>query len=352
MLDFKAEKQFKNFKYSVSFKTESSVTALFAPSGSGKSLTLKVISGLLKPDRGEVLLNGKVLFSSEKGINLPPQRRRIGFLFQDYALFPHMTVWENITYASKDLKLSKRLLELLEIEQIKDKYPKQISGGERQRVALARALSTRPELLLLDEPFSALHKTLKESLYGELKRIIDEFGIPVVLVTHDVEEVFRLAQSVVVLDRGKVVQTGKPDEVFFSPKNVKVAKLFGHKNFLKGTVLKNEKDFTVVKVGRDLIKCRRSDLKSGEEVTISILPIAPTISPQLESVKIKVLVEEIEELKGFNLIRVDYQGNKMELSVPSALSPNFILERGRETELHLAADYISVIKEESVEEKG
>jgi molybdate transport system ATP-binding protein len=105
MLDFKAEKHFKNFKYSVSFKTESSVTALFAPSGSGKSLTLKVISGPLKPDRGEVLLNGKVLFSSEKGINLPPQRRRIGFLFQDYALFPHMTVWENITYASKDLKL-------------------------------------------------------------------------------------------------------------------------------------------------------------------------------------------------------------------------------------------------------
>lgn len=346
MLEFEAEKTFKNFNYSVSFKADSSVTALFAPSGSGKSLTLKMISGLIKPERGEVILGGKILFSSQKGINLPPQKRKVGFLFQDYALFPHMTVWENVTYASKDLKLSEKLLKLLEIEHLKDKYPNRISGGERQRVALARALSAKPRILLLDEPFSALHRTLKENLYEELKKIIAEFKIPAILVTHDVEEVFRLVQKVVVLSRGKVVQTGEPQEVFFNPKNVETAKLFGHKNFLRGTVFKNEGKFTVVKIGNDLLKCRKSTAKEGEKVTVSILPIAPTLSPRFESVKIRVLVEEIREFRGFSIIRVKYQGNRLELSVPSALSPNFIIEEGRKTELHLAAEYISVIRED------
>ena len=348
MITFHAEKEFKNFKYSVSFSSDEQITALFAPSGSGKTLTLQMIAGLQKPDRGEIEVNGKVLFCSQRGVNLPPQKRNVGYLFQDYALFPHMTVKENILFASKDEKLFTEIVELLEIADILEKYPEQISGGQKQRVALARAIMRRPEVLLLDEPFSALHKELKESLYGELLSIIKQFDQKAILVTHDFEEVLKLSQKVVILNRGKTVQEGTPEEVFNFPKNVKIARLLGHKNFLKGKVLDPGEKFTVVELkGGVRIKCRsRNRLRKEESVIVSVLPLSVAFSPGVESNSVNVLVKEVKKSGSFLTLKVELFGEELELHTPVSLTPNYILEEGRRTTLHLSAEQILVIREE------
>lgn len=348
MLRFLAEKKLKNFNYSVSFSSDAEITALFAPSGSGKTVTLQMIAGLQKPERGEIEVNGRTLFSSERKINLPPQKRNVGYLFQHYALFPHMTVKENILFSSRDKKLFREVVELLEIGDILNKLPDQISGGQKQRVALARAIVRKPEILLLDEPFSALHRSLKENLYRELLTIINRFNQRAVLVTHDFEEVLKLSRKVVVLENGRNVQEGSPEEVFFSPKTVKIAKLLGHRNFLKGRVTELEKEFAVVEVkGRLKLKLkRRAPLKIGQQITVSILPMSATFSPAVESNRVEALIKRIERMGNFLFLQAEIEGEEVELQLPLSLTPNYILEEGKRTTLHLSADQICTIKEE------
>ncbi|MEO2069495.1 MAG: ABC transporter ATP-binding protein [Desulfurobacteriaceae bacterium] len=347
MLTVSVRKKLKDFSLDVGFHSEARITALFAPSGSGKSLTLQAVAGLIEPDEGRIEVNGELFFDSERRINLPPQKRRVGYLFQDYALFPHMTVIENIRYSSKDEKLIERLLEILEIDSVKDKYPSEISGGQKQRVALARALATKPKILLLDEPFSALHKSLKLSLYEEIKEIQKIFEIPIILVSHDIDEVFELADFMVVMDKGKVVQVEKPFEVFMSPKNEKVARLLGHRSFLKGEVLKIEKKYVFVKTEKGFIlKCKRDEnLKAHDKVLVSILPFSLALSPTAESTKLTALVKKIEFRREITKIVIDL-GEEVELSIPSSLSPNFIIEEGRTATFYLCADFMPVIKED------
>ncbi len=347
MLSVFVKKDLKEFYLDVNFKSESPITVLFAPSGSGKSLTLQSIAGLIEPDCGRIEVNGSVFFDSDKGINLPPQRRRVGFLFQDYALFPHMSVIDNVEYGGKNRDYVKKLLKVFEIEDIKNRYPSQISGGQKQRVALARALASEPTVLLLDEPFSALHKSLKVQLYSELKRIKDEFGVPIVFVTHDIDEVFELADTIVIMDRGKVVQFGEPFEVFMSPKNVGVAKLLGHRSFVKGKVEKVEERFTLVRTDYGLIKGRkRYDVRSGDNVLISILPFSLSLSPFSESTRVTALIKRIEQEREFKRIFAEVFNTDVEFLIPLPLSPNFIIEEGRSTEVYLSADSIPVIKED------
>ncbi len=348
MLRFQAEKRLKNFNYSVSFCSDAEITALFAPSGSGKTVTLQMIAGLQKPERGKIEVNGRVFFSSERKINVPPQKRNVGYLFQDYALFPHMTVQENICFSSKDKNLFKEVVELLEIGDILNKLPAQISGGQKQRVALARAIMRKPEILLLDEPFSALHRSLKENLYRELFSIVKRFNQKVVIVTHDFDEVLRLAKKVVILENGKNVQEGSPEEVFFSPKTVKIAKLLGHKNFLKGKVVKTDREFTVVEVkGKLRLKLkRRTPLKAGQEVTVSILPMSAALSPATEFSRVEVLVKRVEKMGNLLFLQVEMEGEEVELHLPLSLTPNYILEEGKKTTLHLSAEQICIVEEE------
>jgi len=348
VLRFSAEKELKNFKYSVEFETKEQVTSLFAPSGSGKTLTLQMIAGLMKPDEGEISLRDKVFFSSKKRIDLPPQKRNIGYLFQNFALFPHMTVRENILYGSKEGKLPKRLVELLEVEKILDKYPSQISGGEKQRVALIRALSRNPELLLLDEPFSALHREIREVLYEELQSVLNEFGYRALLVTHDYEEVVRLSGRVIVIDKGKVVQSGAPISVFLNPKNVKTARLLGHRNFIEGIVKSvNEKTITVkLKSGKEIRAKKRDGIVKGDKIVLSILPTSATFSPGVESNRVKLLITKIRRKPEFTEISGFFEESKVMLKIPAGLTPNFILEEGKTADINLTAEGIIPIKEE------
>ncbi len=216
--------------------------ALVGPSGSGKTSVLRAIAGLLKSPglQGRVRVGsdpGQVWFDSERGIHLPPQQRRVGLVFQHYALFPHLTAIENVALAAGNTWARDRfdaLFERMGLSGLQNRRPAQLSGGQQQRVALARALAREPQVLLLDEPFSAVDAPTRQTLYRELAALRQRIAIPMVLVTHDLHEARRLADRVVILDAGESLQIGPPAKVFSSPRNARVAELVGIQNHFQG----------------------------------------------------------------------------------------------------------------------
>lgn len=192
------------------------LTALFGPSGAGKTTILRMLAGLTVPDEGSIRIGDTVWFDSTQRINIPPQQRHIGMMFQDYALFPNMTVRENIQFAqdTRDPSFTNELLDILHLGELAQSKPARLSGGQKQRVALARALARRPQLLLLDEPLSALDARMRVELQHEISRVHTMFGSTTVLVSHDLHEVFRLAAHIVRMEMGKVTASGSPEEVF------------------------------------------------------------------------------------------------------------------------------------------
>lgn len=229
------KKKTGSFELITKFETESEIFAILGASGCGKSMTLKCIAGIEKPDSGVIILDGKTLYDSSKKICLPSRERNVGLLFQDAALFPNMTVEENINCVMKyDCGYTlEELLEMLYIKEIRNQYPNELSGGQKQRAAIARMLSTAPSLIMLDEPFSALDSFLKWKLEQELTDVFERFGKTVLYVSHDRNEVYRLADSILVMENGKVMETSKKHELFDAPKTLASTVLTGCKNFTK-----------------------------------------------------------------------------------------------------------------------
>lgn len=219
------------------------VTALFGPSGCGKTTILRCLAGLERPEQGRIDFAETVWFDASSRRFLPPQRRGVGMLFQDYALFPHMRVLENVAYGLGGASKSRRrqraaeLLERLGLGGMEDRLPHQLSGGQQQRVALARAVATQPRLLLLDEPLSALDASTRSAVRRELRSVLEQLGIPVILVTHDMLEAAALADEVIVLDEGRVLQHGPIDTVFTQPRDRRVAEIVGVESLLAGRVV-------------------------------------------------------------------------------------------------------------------
>lgn len=250
-LSVSIKKSLREFDLDVTWEAGKELVALFGYSGSGKTMTLKAISGLEKPDSGRICLDGRPLFDSGLGINERPQNREAGYVFQDQALFPHLTVEENIAYGLKKhgrKELRTRIAEMTDIfhlENLEKMFPGKLSGGQKQRVAFARALAVRPSLLLLDEPFSALDSMIRLEMRSVLKAIQKTFNIPVVLVTHDFPEALELADKMIVYSEGRIQQTGTPAEIFNSPSNKKVAELLAcwKRKSPSGTVLENPCNF-------------------------------------------------------------------------------------------------------------
>jgi molybdate transport system ATP-binding protein len=272
-----------------------SVTTLFGPSGCGKTTVLRCLAGLETPNDGMIQADGETWFDSRRGISLTPQQRDIGFLFQDYALFPHMTVAENIGYGLRDAgtrgplrrlwanrklpvttredtgnakpspvppgrrreaAVDPRVLEMLQVFDLlglEHRRPGQISGGQQQRVALARVLVRRPKLLLLDEPLSALDATLREQLRTQLRRLLLEFQIPVVIVTHDRTEAIALSDQIVVMEAGRIRQTGTVQQVITQPNDLNVARIVGVETVAVGTILKVLEGLATVQVGSAIL---------------------------------------------------------------------------------------------------
>jgi molybdate transport system ATP-binding protein len=222
-LAFDVTKRVNGFALHAAWEMQNEILVLFGHSGAGKSMTLELIAGLREPDDGFIRSGEKVLFDRLAGINLSPQQRSMGYVFQDRVLFPHMTVYANIAYglrgASREEKTARveEMISLLHLEGVAGKYPSEISGGQKQRVTLARSLIGRPDCLLLDEPFSALDNPLRQEMWQLLRGVQSRFRIPVVLVTHDLFEAFTLADQVVVYDSGRVVRFGPPGEVLSPP---------------------------------------------------------------------------------------------------------------------------------------
>ncbi len=236
-LEVQIEKQLAEFALEVAFRAEDDAPlAILGPSGAGKTMLLRCIAGLELPDRGRIALGGRVLFDSQRGIDVPSRSRRIGLLFQQFALFPHRTVAENLAFGLRVLPAAEResrvavVTREMHIAGLEDRYPRQLSGGEQQRVALARALAVGPEALMLDEPLSSLDTHLRSQIESQLQQTFSEFRRPSLLVTHSMEEAYRLCRRLVVLSHGRIAAFGDMEEIFRCPPNVEVARLTGCKN--------------------------------------------------------------------------------------------------------------------------
>lgn len=234
------EKRLKDMTLNIAFSTDDTggINGILGASGCGKSMTLKCIAGIETPDKGRIVLNGTVLFDKDAGVCLKPQQRKVGYLFQNYALFPHMTVQQNVEFALDGSKKEKReraeeYLELLHISELAESYPGRLSGGQQQRAALARILAFQPELLMLDEPFSALDYYMKETLQLSLMDELKNYLGDILLVTHNRDEIYRMCEKIYVLDQGQMVVSGSVKEVFADPLVVAAAKLTGCKNIVR-----------------------------------------------------------------------------------------------------------------------
>ena len=236
-LEVHIEKTLGNFTLKTDFTTDGDPTALLGASGCGKSMTLRCIAGIIRPDKGRIVLNGRVLFDSEAKIDLPPQKRKVGYLFQNYALFDNMTVEQNIACGiSSEKNRAERkkqvaaMIERMQLTGLEKNKPHQLSGGQQQRVALARILIGKPEIVLLDEPFSALDSYLRDRLLTEVKDLLGGLKQEMMLVTHSRDEAYTMCGKLLVMDHGKICDQGNTKEVFADPHSIPAAVLTGCKN--------------------------------------------------------------------------------------------------------------------------
>ncbi len=264
------------------------ITDIFGESGAGKTTLLKIIAGLIKPEFGRIEVGDELWFDTQKNVNLAIQKRKIGFVFQDYALFPNMSVKENISYAATSKQKAEELLSLMNLENLAKIYPKNLSGGQAQRVALARALAREPQILLLDEPLSALDFKMRSFLQDELVKILQHFKITTLLVSHDLAEIYKLSHRILELSDGKIIKDARTNE-FFTSSNLS-AKLR-----LSATLLEIKKSdilviFTLL-LNQDIIKITLSeeeflkayqDVKIGDTLLLSIKAFNPIIVGKLD----------------------------------------------------------------------
>lgn len=251
-------KRFKDVQAldNVSFEFEKGILSFLGPSGCGKTTLLRSIAGLEIPDAGSISIAGKLQTCIEKGILVPPYAREIGFVFQNYALWPHMTIYGNVAFGLKLHKLSEQeirrkamsALELVGLAGREHRYPSQLSGGQQQRVALARSLALEPRLILLDEPLSNLDAKLREEMRVELKKLIKKVGISALYVTHDQEEAFTISDAVIVMESGRILQFAAPDEIYNRPADPFVASFIGHSTLVDGKVVSVEGGHCVVSI--------------------------------------------------------------------------------------------------------
>lgn len=261
-----------------------SVTILFGPSGSGKTTILRCMAGLEQPEEGTIYFNGQPWLDVARGVALPPQARGLGYMSQDYALFPNYSVEGNVAYGLSGLSESEKIervngaLRLLQIEELARQRPAQLSGGQQQRVALARAIARRPRLLLLDEPLSALDAPTRAKLCGELRVLLTHLSIPSVVVTHDWTEALALGDQIAVIGQGRVLQTGRPQDVFTRPVDADVARVVGVETVVQGTLKGMQEGLATVQVGEVSLTAVVEE-KIGPEVFVCIRAEDITLEP-------------------------------------------------------------------------
>ena len=265
-------KRLGSFVLDINCKLEKKVTAFLGVSGSGKSTLLNCISGTLSPDEGEIAFGDKVLYASASDINLPPEKRRFGYVFQEGYLFPHLTVAQNIRYGQPKPEKSSSVIDILEISELLQRYPKELSGGQRQRVAIARALAMEPRMLLMDEPLASLDSVLKARIIPYLYHVKDAFDIPILYVTHAFSEVLALADEAFLLSDGKITASGEPHQLLTAPSAMPIAQLTGVENILSLPVILSDRErgVTTLEIGSQHLVIPYTDAEIGTPLPVAI----------------------------------------------------------------------------------
>ncbi|MBV2143561.1 ABC transporter ATP-binding protein [Falsochrobactrum sp. TDYN1] len=295
---------------------------LLGPSGSGKTTLLMTIAGFVEPGTGQMLLDGTDI------TRIPPEARNFGVVFQGYALFPHLSVWDNVFFPLRARNISRNnarqpveeALELMELTQYSHRLPKELSGGQQQRVALARALVFKPELLLLDEPLSALDKTLRRSLQTELKSLHKKVGTTFVYVTHDQEEALSMSDRIAVLNGGRIQQLDTPDRMYHKPDSAFVADFLGRSNFIRGEIASISGESVVLQSGIGSLPAQRgAPLRTGEKAAIAIRPERIQISTEEPLLPNRFMGEITDTtfLGGQLDLEVNVAGERLSASVPA-----------------------------------
>jgi ABC-type Fe3+/spermidine/putrescine transport system ATPase subunit len=292
--------------------------SIIGPSGCGKTTLIKIISGIIKPDEGGVYVNDRLINKT------PIEERGIGYVFQNIALFPHKTVWENIIYGPKikgiHIKqiepLAHEMLDMIKIGARSDDYPSELSGGTQQKTAVARALMSKAELLLLDEPLGALDLKVRGELRYEIRRLVKALKLTAIHVTHDQEEAMSISDRVIVMKNGKIVEYGSPSNLYANPKNIFTANFVGEANFLKGTIHKITNRMSLVKFGEHFLKSKNRNISEGSHVLVAFRPEFVSISTQKKS----------NDIPG-RIIEIIYTGKLVRLKVELMTRENIVIKK-------------------------
>ena len=301
---------------------------ILGPSGCGKTTMLRAIAGLEEPDEGEIQFGERVVFSRKQGVIIPPENRNVGFIFQSYALWPHMTVEQNITLALKEKKLSnkeiesrlKKSLEMVQLESYRKRYPSELSGGQQQRVAVSRLIALQSKILLMDEPLSNLDAKLRTEMRAELKRLHGELEATTVYVTHDQTEALTLSDIVVVMNKGLIMQSGTPYDIYHHPENIFVAEFIGdpQNNFFKGQIVEKNSQLHLDCQGI-LFPLNNQDYLKSQNLIATVRPENINVSFQKEKDWFKVSLKSVQPTGANTILQVKLGNTEITL-----LQPEFI----------------------------
>jgi len=335
------------------------VLALVGPSGAGKSTVLRCIAGLQTPEQGFVSCKGDTWFDREAKLNKTPQQRRVGMVFQNYALFPHLTVMENIKLAldvdkGKHHQHGQRLLEQVNLSGLEQRYPHQLSGGQQQRVAIARALARQPEVLLLDEPFSAVDKVTRRKLYMELNTLRRQLDMPVILVTHDLDEAAMLADSLCVIHQGNTLQQGSPEAVLFQPNNVAIARQVDARNVFTAQLVEHENKLSLKWYDYFIDVTDTSQFKHNEHVHWTLSPSKVLLHQRVRKSRgehenpLEGTIHEMVSLRGITTLILNVEhtdGISLQMDLPEHVAMRNGLKIGETISVSLLADAIHLMSE-------
>ncbi|MBI4640194.1 MAG: ABC transporter ATP-binding protein [Candidatus Tectomicrobia bacterium] len=366
-LTVEIEKKLAAFSLRLQLEVHAEILVLFGPSGAGKTMTLNAIAGLMTPDSGEIVLDGKPFFRKHRpglAVNVPARKRRVGYVFQHYALFPHRTALENVAYALwRQRNGQKRAMELLErmrLAHLADRYPSELSGGQQQRIAIARALATEPQVLLLDEPFSALDAAVRERLQRGLRSLQREFGLVVLYVTHRLEDAFATGHRLAVIHEGQVEQIGPIEEVFHRPANYQAAEIMGVRNLFHARVVDSTPEGLILDWDGLPLEAPPQPARVGEIVTAYIRPEEVKViypdRPLMNAVRHNQVSGKILDSHlnpDFRTLRVFIlNGHELEVRFPVYAYTPLRLMPGEEVMLSLRKEGVVILHRETNEAAG
>ena len=349
-------KSLGNFTLEIDCELQHKVTAFLGASGSGKTTLLNCVSGTLSPNEGQIVFGNKVLYASDSRVNVPPDKRRFGYVFQDGHLFPHLSVEQNIRYGQppnirKKRDSISRVLDILEISELLQRYPSQLSGGQRQRVAIARALAMEPRLLLMDEPLASLDGGLKNRIIPYLHHIKNAFEIPILYVTHAISEAMALADEAFLLSDGKITASGEPYQLLTSPSALPIANLTGVENIFSLPVANSDKQrgVTELEIGSQHLVIPYIETTIGKTVPIAIRAedIIISLEPNLPISARNILKGSIDEVDDQILLSILIEEHRLSVKITREAREQLQLCRGKEVYCVIKANAVNLLWHDS-----